>query len=291
MDYALFLGCFIPAREPSYEFSVRQVMKAFNVNLVDLQDATCCAPLPIESIDHLTSSVIAAYNLCLAEEANLNLMPICNGCFQVLSKTNALLQDTPELRTKTNEILRSVGKEYKGTVEVKDYLQVLRDDIGFKAIQNSVVKPLKELKVAVFYGCHLLKPSATLKLDDPEDPHILDELVELTGASSVPYMYKTKCCGSSLKGVSDDLANRLARDKLLHAQQAQADCFVTVCPSCFLQLDVGQLVIQRKYNEAYDLPVFHYPELLALAMGLDPAAIGLNTHRIRMDDLLKKMGY
>jgi heterodisulfide reductase subunit B len=290
MEYALFLGCFIPAREPSYELAVRQVMKSFDVNLYDLTEATCCAPIPIESLDHLTSTVMAAYNLCLAEEAKLDIMPICNGCFQVLSKTNALLRNDKELKEKANEVLGSVGKEYKGTVEVKDYLQVLCDDVGFDKIKNSIVKPLNDLKVAVFYGCHLLKPSSILNFDDPEDPRILDELVELTGAISVPYMYKTKCCGSPLKGVSDELTNKLAREKLFYAKQAQAECFVTVCPSCFLQLDIGQLVIRRKFKESYDLPVLHYPELLALAMGMDPKELGLNTHRIRTDSIIKKIG-
>lgn len=290
MEYALFLGCFIPAREPSYELAVRQVMKAFDIDLVDLKEASCCAPIPIESLDHLTSTAIAAYNLCLAEEANLDLMPICNGCFQVLSKTNKLLKSSKELKEKTNEVLKTIGKEFKGTIEVKSYLQVLCDDVGIDKIKNSVVKPLNGLNVAVFYGCHLLKPSSILKVDDPEDPHIIDDLVELTGAVSVPYMYKKRCCGNPLKGVSDDIANKLGRDKLFYAKQAQADCFVTVCPSCFLQLDLGQLVIRRKFNETYDLPVFHYPELLALAMGMDPKEMALNTHRVRTEKIIKKIG-
>jgi heterodisulfide reductase subunit B len=289
MDYALFLGCFIPTRAPSYELSVRKMMKTFDVNLFDLQEAICCAPIPIESMDYTTGVAIAAYNLCLAEEADLDLMPICNGCYQVLLKTNTLLRNNKDLKTKTNKILGNVGKEYKGTIDVKDYLQVLCDDVGFKKIKNHVVNPFKDLKVAVFYGCHLLKPSSILTFDDPEDPRLLDELVELTGAISVPYMYKTKCCGSPLKSVSDQLANRLARDKLFNAHQAKADCFVTVCPSCFLQLDLGQLVIRRKYNESYDLPVLHYPELLALAMGMDSKEIGLHTHRIRTDNIITKI--
>ncbi len=288
MSYALFLGCFIPTRAPSYELSVRLMMRAFDVNLIDLTEATCCAPIPIESLDYTTSLAIAAYNLCLAEEVGLDLMPMCNGCYQVLSKTNTLLRNRKDLKTKTNEILGKVGKEYKGTINVKDYLQVLCDDIGFKKIKNKIVKPLKDLKVAVFYGCHLLKPSSILTFDDPEDPHLLDDLVELTGAVSVPYMYKTKCCGSPLKTVSDEFSNKLARDKLFNAHQAKAECFVTVCPSCFLQLDLGQLVIRRKFKESYDLPVLHYPELLALAMGMDSKEIGLNTHRIRTDNIIKK---
>lgn len=290
MGYALFLGCVIPARESSYELSVRRTMKAFGVDLVDLKGATCCAPIPIESLDHATSLAITAYNICLAEELNLDLMPICNGCYQALSKVNATLKNREKLKAATNEILAKVGKEYKGTVDIKDYLQVLCDDIGFKKIKESIVKPLKDLKVAVFYGCHLLKPSSTLTFDDPERPHLLDELVELTQAISVPYMHKTKCCGGLLRGVSDELANRMARDKLFNAHQAKADCIVTVCPSCFLQLDVGQLVVRREFNESYNLPVLHYPELLDLAMGMDPKEIGLHTHRIRTDSIINKIG-
>jgi heterodisulfide reductase subunit B len=288
MSYTLFLGCVIPTRFPSYELSVRNAMKKFGVDLNDLSGATCCAPIPIESVDYTTSLAITAYNLCLAEETNKDLMPICNGCYQALSKANSALKSNEKLKNSTNKILAKVGKEYKGTIAVKDYLQVLCDDIGFKKIGEKITEPLKNLKVAVFYGCHLLKPSSILSFDDPERPHILDELVELTGATSVPYMYKTKCCGSLLRGVSDELANKLARDKLYHASQAGADCIVTVCPSCFLQLDVGQLIVSRKFNESYNLPVLHYPELLALAMGINPKEIGLHTHRICTDSIIKR---
>ena len=289
MGYALFLGCVIPTREPSYESSVRKVMKTLGVELNDLEGATCCAPIPIESVDYTTSLAIAAYNICLAEETSLDLMPICNGCYEALSKVNYTLKNNEKLKVSTNEILAKVGKEYKGTVAVKDYLQVLCDDIGFKKIKEKIVKPLKNFKIAVFYGCHLLKPSSILSFDDPERPHLLDQLVELTGATSVPYMYKTKCCGGLLRGVSDELANKLARDKLFHVHQAGADCIVTVCPSCFLQLDVGQLVIKRSFKETYDLPIIHYAELLNLAMGVDPQEIGLQTHRIRTENIIKKI--
>lgn len=290
MDYALFLGCVIPTREPSYEFSVRSVMKGLGVGLIDLKGATCCAPIPIESLDHTTSSAVAAYNLCLAEEADLDVMPLCNGCYQALSKANKKLKTDEKLRRRTNEILSNIGKKYAGTIEVKDYLQVLYNDIGVEHIKSKIIRPLKDLRAAVFYGCHLLKPSSILDFDDPERPHYLDELVELTGATSVPYMYKTRCCGGLLRGVSEDLADQLARDKLFNINGVHADCIVTVCPFCFLQLDTGQLVIKRKFNEPYDLPVLHYPELLNLAMGMDPKEIGLQTHRIRTDSLMNKIG-
>lgn len=290
MEYALFLGCTIPARAPSYESSFRKVMKKLNVGLVDLKGATCCAPIPIESLDFTTSIAIAAYNICLAEEIDLDLMTICNGCFQLLSKANAVLKEKGKLKANVNKILSEVGKEYKGKKDVKNFLQVLYNDVGVEKIKESVSKPLKGLKVAAFYGCHLLMPSSILMFDDPVSPHLLDDLVELTGAESVPYMHKMRCCGGLLRGISDELGRKLARDKLFHVSQAKADCIITVCPFCFIQLDLGQLEVRRKFDEPYNIPIVHYPELLGLAMGMNPKRLGLQTHRIPTDSLLKKIG-
>lgn len=289
MAYTLFLGCVIPAREPSYELSVRKVFKGLGIDIVDLKGATCCAPIPIESLDYKTSLTVAAYNLCLAEESDLDLMTICNGCFQALSKANSTLKEKEELKTYVNNALAEVGKEYKGKKNVKNYLQVLHDDVSLEKIKKSVTKPLDGLKVAVFYGCHILKPSSILKFDNPESPRILDDMVEATGAKSVPYRNKMKCCGGLLRGVQDDLASKLARDKIFNVSQAQADCVVTTCPFCFLQFDLGQLDVRRRFNETYEIPVLHYPELLGLAMGMKREELGLQTHRVSVDSVLNKM--
>lgn len=290
MKYALFLGCTIPARAPSYESAFRKVMKELDVDLVDLDGATCCAPIPIESMDYETSMAIAAYNICLAEELDLDLITICNGCFQLLSKANAALKGKKELRAKINSILSDVGKEYKGTKSVKNFIQVLYGDLGLEKIKKSISKPLKGLKVAVFYGCHILMPSSILRFDDPINPHLLDDLVELIGAGSVPYMDKMRCCGGLLRGIDDELGRKLARDKLFCASQARADCIITVCPFCFVQLDLGQLEVRRLFNEQYNIPIVFYPELLGLAMGMEPKRLGLHTHKISTDSLLKKIG-
>lgn len=290
MSYALFLGCIIPARELSYELSVRKVFKAFGVDLVDLEGSTCCAPIPIESIDFKTSLAVGAHNICLAEGLGLDLMTICNGCFQSLSRANALLRGRVDLKGEVNEILSKLGEEFKGVRSVKDYLQVLYSDLGLEKIKKNVSKPLKRLKAAVFYGCHVLKPSSILKFDDPEGPRVLDELVRATGAESVPYMYKLKCCGGLLRGISDEVARRLARDKLFNILKANVDCIVTVCPFCFIQLDVGQLEVSRMFNEQYNIPVLHYPELLGLSMSMGPKELALHTHRVSTESLLSKIG-
>jgi heterodisulfide reductase subunit B len=250
---------------------------------------TCCAPPPIESINLESSLSVAAYNICLAEEADLDLVTLCSGCFQSLAKTNATLKADKHLKAKINSILAHTGKKFEGNKEVKHYLQVLVDDIGIKRLKQSISNPLRSLKVAAFYGCHALRPSELLKLDDPERPRILEDLIEALGAKSVEYRNKLKCCGGLLRGVSDELALNLAREKLVNATKAGADCIATLCPFCFVALDIGQVQLKSKFQETYDMPVLHYSELLALSLGIDPKELALETHKIKTDKVVSKV--
>ncbi len=288
-SYALFLGCTIPARQPNYELSARKALAKLGIELVDLANMTCCCPPPIQSIDLETSLAVAAYNICLAEEADLNIVTLCSGCFESLAMTNAMLKNDEQLKAKINRILSQVGKEFLGSKEVKHFLQVLMDDVGLKRLKQSVSKPLSNLKVAPFYGCHALRPSELLKLDDPERPSLLENLIETLGAEIVEYRNKLKCCGGLLRGISDDLALNLAREKLANTTKAGADCIVTLCPFCFVALDIGQMQIKAKLQETYDMPVLHYSELLALALGIDPKELALQTHKIKTDKILNKI--
>jgi heterodisulfide reductase subunit B len=278
-SYALFLGCTIPARQPNYELSARKTLTKLGIKLVDLDDLTCCCPPPIQSINLETSQAVAAYNICLAEEAGLDIVALCNGCFESLAMANAALKKDENLRAKVNGILSKAGKEFKGTIEVKHFLQVLIDDIGLECIKASVVKPLNTLKVAPFYGCHSLRPSELLEFDDPERPHILEDLIEALGAESVEYRDKLKCCGGLLRGISDDLSLSLARDKIINTTKAGAECIATLCPFCFVALDIGQIQVKSKFNEVYDMPILQYWELLALALCIDPKELALRTNK------------
>ncbi|HSQ53131.1 MAG TPA: heterodisulfide reductase-related iron-sulfur binding cluster, partial [Acidobacteriota bacterium] len=157
-SYAIFLGCTIPARQPNYELSARKTLEKLGVELVDLDNFTCCCPAPIQSINLESSQAVAAYNICLAEEAGLDIVALCNGCFESLAMANTALKKDKKLKAHINEVLAKVGKEFKGTIEVKDFLQVLMEDIGLEKIKEKVTKPLSNLKVAPFYGCHSLRP-------------------------------------------------------------------------------------------------------------------------------------
>jgi heterodisulfide reductase subunit B len=287
--YAIFLGCTIPARQPNYELSARKTLEKLGVELVDLENFTCCCPPPIQSINLESAQAIAAYNICLAEEAGLNIVALCNGCFESLAMANAALKNDKDLKANVNQVLAKVGKEFKGIIEVKHFLQVLMDEVGLEKIKENVVKPLSNLKVAPFYGCHSIRPSKLLKLDDPERPQIFENLLEAIGAESVEYRNKLKCCGGLLKGISDDTALTLAREKLVNTTKAGADCISTLCPFCFVALDIGQLQVKTKFNEVYDMPILHYSELIALALGVDPEELALRSHKVKTEKVIEKV--
>jgi heterodisulfide reductase subunit B len=47
-----------------------------------------------------------------------------------------------------------------------------------------------------------------------------------------------------------------------------------------MMFDTNQMRIERTFNEAYGMPVLHYPQLLGLAMGFTPEELALKDLRV-----------
>jgi len=286
MKYAFFLGCLIPARELSYETSVRKVLPALGVNLVEMKGANCCAPFSIQSLDYASWMALAARNLCIAEEMDLDILTLCNDCYESLLMVNTLLKEKKDLRDKVNETLAKVGKEFKGKTDVKHLVDVLHDDVGIKKIKDTIKAPFNGLQVGAQPGCHLTKPKR-IHFEMIRGYRALDELVEVTGAKSVQFERREMCCGGPLRDIDDDLARQVSRQKLITLKNADVQAIVTLCPFCYLQLDTGQLEVKRHFNEEYNLPVIHYIELLKMAMGMKLEDWEVKSHRIPIDNIIK----
>jgi heterodisulfide reductase subunit B len=286
MKYAFFLGCLIPARELSYEVSVRKTMPELGVELVDMKAANCCAPFSIQSVDYDSWLALAARDLCIAEEMGLDIMTLCNDCYESLLMVNNLLKNNPELKDRANQILSEVGKEFKGKVEVKNLVDVLHGDVGIDKVKNAIKEPIDGLKVGAQPGCHLTKPKR-IHFELLRGFNELDALIHATGAESVPYERKEMCCGGPLRDINDDLSRSISRDKLRALKDAEVQAAVTVCPFCFLQLDLGQLEVKRHFNEEYNLPVVHFIELLRIGMGMKLEDWEIKAHRIPITELFK----
>jgi len=265
---ALFLGCVIPNRYPGIEMATLLCLAKLDIDCTDLPGASCCpAPGVFRSFDSPTWLAVAGRNLTLGEDMQRDLLTICNGCFGSLADANRTLKENDELREKTNGFLGEIDRQFKGTIDVRHIAEFLYSDVGTERIKEAIEKTLG-LKVAVHYGCHLIKPSIDRGLGSFERPRFFDELVEATGSTSVEYSDKMECCGAG-GGMRSGLKERslaMAEHKLSKIKEAGVDCIVNACPFCHMQLDAGQLEIEKAFGKTYDIPVLHYSQLLGLAL-------------------------
>lgn len=278
-------------RYPGIEKATRIMFDKLDIELQDMEGASCCpAPGVFGSFDRTTWAAIAARNITIAEEQGNDILTECNGCFGSLFETNHLLHEDEEMKEKINGVLAEAGREYKGEVNVRHFAEILYNDVGLDKLSEAVSNPLN-LNVAVHYGCHFLKPSAEIDIDDPIKPTILDELVEVTGAKSVPYRDKMMCCGAGggLRSRDLDVTLSFTREKLQNMKEAGVDAIVNVCPFCHLQFDVGQTEVNKAYGDNWDIPVFHLAQLYGLAMGVSKEDLTVDAHQISTDPALAKL--
>ena len=288
--WALYMGCVIPNRLPFIEVSIRETLRHFQVLTQDLQEFTCCPnPLSLAHLDHQAALAMAARNLAVAQNHNVDILTPCCGCFETLKGAAVELSTNEELRDQVNTILGEIGYEYKGNGQVKHVIQFLYENIGVAAITDAVEHPLRGLRVALHYGCHLLRPSNILKVDDALHPTFLHTLVHALGATPIPYQDELDCCGQGTRVGDRDLSLSMAGTKLSHIQQVDADALVVACPACMIQFDILQRLALRNQPNHNPVPVFYYPELLCLALGTPIERLGLGLHRVKVDAALAKV--
>lgn len=274
---SLFLGCVAPNRYPGIELATLKVMEKLNVDVRDLKGASCCpAPGVFKSFDKTTWLSMASRNIVLSERAGTDLLTICNGCYGSLLEADHELKEDEERRKQVNEKLAEIGMEYLGSSKVRHIIEYLFKEITPEQIKENVTVPLEGIKVAVHYGCHMIRPSKGKDLDSVENPRFFDDLVNATGAKSVDYEEKMLCCGAGggVRSVFPETALKLTEKKLDILKADGFDCIVDACPFCHLQFDVGQKTLAKKGKE-YNIPVLHYMQLLGLAFGYTPGELGI----------------
>ncbi|WP_455368178.1 CoB--CoM heterodisulfide reductase iron-sulfur subunit B family protein [[Eubacterium] cellulosolvens] len=271
--YALFLGCIIPLRLPFIESSTRAVFKNLGIELKDIEGASCCpAPGIFKKIDEMSWLTIAARNLSLAERMKLDIVTLCNGCLLTLSEANNILKNDQQLRYKVNKILSEDDLKYRGSITAYHFIDVLAETLRLNAIKALIKRPLKDIKVAPFYGCHYLTYRKRI-LDLQKPPLNLEKLIDVTGAVYVDYEDKWACCGAGegLRSSTPLLANIIGRDKMARLIKSKVNCIVNICPFCHLQLNQ----INESLGHKKQVRVFHYNQLLGLAMDVPTHILGL----------------
>jgi heterodisulfide reductase subunit B len=278
----------IPIKYPQMEAAFRRTMPRLGFELVDIDGFTCCPdPIYFKAKDALGWLTVAARNLALAEEEGVDLVTLCSGCTATLKEARFLLAEDEKLRAKVNERLKKVGKEYRGTARVEHAVVVIRDELGADALSETVTRPLEGVTVAIHYGCHLLKPSQIMHVDDADYPSILQDLVTAVGATPIHHAEELLCCGKGC--LDEDMPIDMVYSIFSSIRDSGADCMGLICPTCFSSFDLGQIMVGRKKGTKFEIPIIYYFQLLGLAQGLTIEELGLDLHKVKADDIVARL--
>lgn len=274
MDYTYYPGCSLESAHSSYSDSVIKVFEHLGANLIELEDWNCCGATAYMSVKEILGMSIAARNLALAEKYKRDIVAPCSACFTNLAKTNRYLKAVPELREKVNQCLNEAGLEYNLSLNVRHPLDVLVNDIGIDKIREKTKYSLEGLKIANYYGCQIVRPEKGF--DDREEPTTMDTLFEAIGAENVYFPAKLKCCGGMLMTTYEEVALKLSKEIIECAIENKANCMVTTCPLCQMNVEAYQDKINKVYNTNYNIPVLFFTQVLGLAFGFNDKELGID---------------
>jgi succinate dehydrogenase cytochrome b subunit len=283
MRVAYWPGCVSRGFTPELHGSMAKVAPLLDIELVELNRGNCCGAGVIAEHNQELADTLNARTFALAQQTDgVMMMNICSTCQGSQSECQQRLDANSEYRNRINDTLRSDGLRYEKGVVNKNFLWVLVEDIGLDQLKTMVKRPLQDLKVGPFYGCYIVRPRDRLGIgsDAPRDRY-LQQLIEALGGTVIDYAGAYKCCGFPIITMNKDASLKQAGTHLGDALDADADCLVTPCPLCHLNLDLQQPLAERVVGRDLGLPVLHLPQLVGLALGLDPKELGMARHVVK----------
>lgn len=292
MKYRYYPGCSLERNAAAYHVSTMAIAKPLGIEFDEIDDWNCCGATEYTSIDLLPAYALIARNLALAEgKEKAKLVAPCSACFLNLSKVAHTMVDVPDLAEKINIALAEGGQHFKpGSVEVYHLLEIIFNDIGLETIAQKVVKPLKGLRVAPYYGCMIVRPGYERKFDNPEYPTSLDDIMRALGANIVDYPMKAQCCGGHMTQISQPTAYEMLRRLYKNAADYRTDVIVTLCPMCQLNLDAYQDNVNQYFKTDYHIPTLYFTQLMGLAMGIPAEELGIGKELVDARPALAKIG-
>jgi len=286
MKFAFYPGCVAQGAARELYASTLALAEKLDIELVPMPNVTCCGAGVISEENPDLSATLNARTFAVAEKMGLDILNICGTCQGVMKKAQHELGENPEKLKEANKVLAESGLEYRGKVRVRHLLNVLLEDIGLDKLKSLVTRPLKDLRVGAFYGCYALRPSGLSDLKDPDDPDEIEELVKTLGGVPVDYPGRLKCCGFPFVMMRKHNSLTMAGTHINAAKDNGAQCMVTPCPLCHLNLDPYQPESSKIIGRKLDMPILHLPQLVGLALGIEPKALQLSKHIVRFDPAL-----
>ncbi len=291
MRYIFYPGCNAEQVEKEALNSTYAVCDKLGIELIYADNFSCCGATHLDKVDNFLSLLVNARNLAYAAQSGLPVMVICNTCYSVMKRTQYRLANDEEMLEKVNTELSRIGIQYKPGVEVKHFYEVLYDDYDIDELQKHVVKELDALKVAPFYGCHILRPEKELGIESEEAEAKVDEIIAVLGAEVVNYERESACCGFHITMANPQLSAKMNGKNMLSAKKEEADLIVTPCTLCHTVMDGQQHRAEKAVGEKIRMPILHLPQLVGLAIGLDEKTLGLKRHIVSCNNVLNKIIY
>ncbi len=276
MKASYYPGCALHGTAREYDESARAVSKALDLELQELPDWSCCGASSAHAVDESLAFELADRNLAIAREEGMDLVVPCAACYSRLKAAEHRLDGDPSgtpSRTRVRNLL-----EFFFSAGLVD------------TIASRKTLSLAGLNVVCYYGCLLVRPPDVTGTRQYEYPEEMDRLMEILGVHSIPWSYKTDCCGGSLVLTRTDIVLDLTRRLLDHAAKAGAEAVVVACPLCQSNLDSRQEEITRRTGRHYGLPVLYFTELVGVALSLRDVPKWLKRHFVDPSALLASKG-
>jgi len=227
------------------------------------------------------ADTLNARTFALAQQTGLPMMNICSTCQGAQSECQERLDADTGYREHINKHLQPESLQYErsGAWWNKNFLWLLVEDYGLDELKSKVTRPLSGLRVGPFYGCYVVRPKHRLGYEEhPERDLYLEKVIEALGGEVVDYDGARKCCGFPVITMNRETSLRQAGTHVGDALDAGADCLVTPCPLCHLNLDMQQPEAAKIVNRDLGLAVLHLPQLVGLALGFEPKQLGMRKH-------------
>jgi succinate dehydrogenase / fumarate reductase cytochrome b subunit len=285
MRVAYWPGCVSRGFTPELHGSMARVAPLLDIELVELDRASCCGAGVIAEHNQELADTLNARTFALAQRvdgAEL-MMNICSTCQGAQTECQERLDANADYRSQINENISAEGLQYEKGLTNKNLLWLLVEEIGLDELRSRVKRPLTDLKVGPFYGCYIVRPIERLGIDSVERPRdrYLSMVIEALGGTVIEYAGSHKCCGFPIITMNKEASLKQAGRHLGDAVDADADCLVTPCPLCHLNLDLQQPLAERTVGRELNMPVLHLPQLVGLALGLDPKELGMQRHVVK----------
>lgn len=291
MKLSYYPGCTMKNHAGNFEESLVYSMKRLGVEVEELNRWNCCGTVLSLAEDDAMRQLAPVRNMLRAQEAGASrVMTACAMCYNTLKRANERVKADPILLKRMNSFMTDEKTTYDGEVDVVHALEILRElKANTKAVADKVVKPLKGLSVACYYGCLLVRPRS-VAFDHVENPVLLDELVGALGAKSVDFSHKTECCGAYQTVDKPKIVADRTFQIVSDAREQGANVIAVSCPLCAYNLDHRQAVTQRIYPDFEGIPVVYFTQLMAIAFGCEESVLKLNLHYNSPRPLLVEKG-